>query len=155
MLNTWVWKLIQVLVGNIIVYDLSIQLSRANALLFKMRKYVSHKILISFYFTIFDSYLSYCCLTWAQNLITIQWNFQSRDFRISPLFKQSSILKFQEKIFSENVLLVSKSNNLSPSDFNAWFSFSSDQHNCETSSSTQGNLIKHFYKTNRWEAYIQ
>ena len=46
------------------VNDLSIKLNRANALLFKMRKYVSLKILTSIYFAIFDSYLSYCCLVW-------------------------------------------------------------------------------------------
>ena len=54
------------------VNDLSIKLNRANALLFKMRKYVSLKILRSIYFAIFDSYLSYCCLVWAQNRGTIQ-----------------------------------------------------------------------------------
>ena len=54
------------------VNDLSIKLNRANALLFKMRKYVSLKILKSIYFAIFDSYLSYCCLVWAQNSSTIQ-----------------------------------------------------------------------------------
>ena len=43
------------------VNDLSIKLNRANALLFKMRKYVSLKILRSICFAIFDSYLSYCC----------------------------------------------------------------------------------------------
>ena len=32
-------------------------------------------------------------------------------------------------------------------------SFSSDQHNYETSNSTQGNLIKLFYKTNRYGKY--
>ena len=52
------------------VNDLSIKLNRANVLLFKMRKYV--KILKSIYFAIFDSYLSYCCLVWAQNHSTIQ-----------------------------------------------------------------------------------
>ena len=72
----------------------------------------------------------------------------------SLLFKQSSILKFQDKICLENILFVSKSlNNLSPSVFNTWFSFSSDQHNYETSSSTQGNLTKRFYKTNRYRKY--
>ena len=53
------------------VNDLSIKLNRANALLFKMRKYVSLKILRSIYFAIFDSNLSYCCLVWAQNRSTI------------------------------------------------------------------------------------
>ena len=34
-----------------------------------------------------------------------------------------------------------------------YFGFSSDQHNSETSSSTQGNLIKLFYKTKRYGKY--
>ena len=148
------------------VNDLSVKMNRANALLFKMRKYVSCKILRSIYFAIFDSYLSYCCLVWAQNCSTIQQivilqkkairiiNFQPRNSHTSHLFKQSFILKFQDKICLENILFVSKSlNNLSPSIFNTWFSFSSDQLNYETSSSTQGNLIKLFYKTKRYGKY--
>ena len=47
------------------VNDLSIKLNRANALLFKMRKYFSLKILRSIYFAIFYSYLSYCCIVWV------------------------------------------------------------------------------------------
>ena len=54
------------------VNDLSIKLNRANALLSKIRKFVSLKILGSIYVPIFDSYLSYCCLVWAQNYSTIQ-----------------------------------------------------------------------------------
>ena len=54
------------------VNDLSIKLNRANAFLFKIRKYVSLKILRSIYFAIIDSYLSYCCLFWAQSSSTIQ-----------------------------------------------------------------------------------
>ena len=40
------------------VNNLFIKLNRANALLFKMRKYVILKILRSIYFAIFDSHLS-------------------------------------------------------------------------------------------------
>ena len=47
------------------VNDFSIKLNNANALLFKIRKFVSLKILRSIYFVIFDSCLSYCCLAWA------------------------------------------------------------------------------------------
>ena len=131
-----------------------------------MRKYVSLEIIRSIYFAISDSYLSYCCLVWAQNCSTIQQiitlqkkvikiiNFQPRNCHTSPLFKQNSILKFQDKICLENILFISKSlNNLSPSVFNKWFSFSSDQHNYETWSSTQGNLVNIFYKTKRYEKY--
>ena len=145
------------------VNDLSIKLNRANTLLFKIRKYFSLKIIRSIYFAICDSYLSYCCLVWAQNSSTIQRiiilqkkvvriiSFQPRIFHTSPLFKQNSILKFQDKICLENILFVSKClKNRSPSIFNMWFSFSSNQHNYETSSSPQGNLMKLFYKTNRY-----
>ena len=45
--------------------DLSIKLNRANALLFKLRKYFSLKILRSIYLAIFDSYLAYCYLACA------------------------------------------------------------------------------------------
>ena len=68
MLNTGE-KLIESLLGNII-NDLSIKLNRADALPFKMRKYVSPKILRSIYFAIFDSCLSYNSLVWAQNFRT-------------------------------------------------------------------------------------
>ena len=47
-------------------------MNRAIALLFRMRKYVSLKTLRPIYFAIFESYLSYCCLFWAQNCSTIQ-----------------------------------------------------------------------------------
>ena len=43
--------------------------------------------------------------------------------------------------------------NLTLSVFNTWFSFSSDQHNYETSSFTQGNLLKSSYKTNMYGKY--
>ena len=124
------------------------------------------KILRSIYFAIFDFYLSYCCLVWAQNCGTVQQiiilqkkairiiNFQPRNFHASPLLKQNSILKYQDKICLENILFISKSlNNLSPPIFNTWFSFSSDQHNYESSSSAQRNLIKLFYKTKRYGKY--
>ena len=51
---------------------LSKKLNKANALLFKMRKYISLKILKSIYVAIFDSYLSYWCLAWAQNSSSVQ-----------------------------------------------------------------------------------
>ena len=44
------------------VNDLSFKLNRGNALLFRMRKYFSLKILRSIRFAIFDTYLSYYCL---------------------------------------------------------------------------------------------
>ena len=100
------------------VNDLSIKLNRTNALLFKMRKHVSLKILRVIYFAIFDSYLSYYCFVWAQNCSTIQRikilqkkairiiNLQPKNFHTTPLFKQNSILNFKLKFakkISENL----------------------------------------------------
>ena len=130
-----------------------------------MREYVSLKILRFIYFAIFNFYLSYCCLVWSQNCSTIHRiiilqkkairiiNFQPRNFHTSPLFKQKPILKFQDKICLGNISFISKSLNNSLSVFNTWLSFSSGQHNYETSSSTQGNPIKLFYKTERSGKY--
>ena len=59
------------------INDLFVKLNRANALLFKMRKYISLKILRSIYFAIFDSSLSYCCLVRAQNFTT-NFNFTKK-----------------------------------------------------------------------------
>ena len=83
------------------------KLNWSNALLFKIRKYVSFKTLASIYFAIFASYLFYCSLVWAQNCRTIQQililhekmvvriiNFQPRNFHNGPLFKRSSVLQF-------------------------------------------------------------
>ena len=46
---------------------LSVKLSRANALLFKIRNFVNSSILRTIYFAIFESHLNYCCLVWSQN----------------------------------------------------------------------------------------
>ena len=81
-------------------------------------------------------------------------NFQPSSSHKSLLYNQNFILKFQDKIFLKNILFVNKSlNNLSPAIFNIWLSFSSDQHNYETSGSTQGSLMEVFYHTNRYRRY--
>ena len=110
---------------------------------------LSLKILRSIYFAIFTPTTNF-----TKKAIRII-NFQPRNFHASPLLKQNSILKFEDKISLKDILFISKSlNNLSLSVFNTWFSFSSDQHNYETSGSTQGNLIKHFYKTEKYGKYL-
>ena len=95
------------------VNDLSNKRNRANALLFKMRKYVSLKVLRPIYFAIFHSYLSNCCLVWAQNCSTIQLVIQKKllgllicNQEISilvPYSKNNSMLKFLDNICLENI----------------------------------------------------
>ena len=49
-----------------------VKLSRANALLLKIRNYVNMKTLRNIYFTIFDSPLSYSCIDWTQNINSVR-----------------------------------------------------------------------------------
>ena len=92
------------------INDLSVKLNRANALLFKIRKFVNDKILKFIYFAIFESHLNYCSLVWAQNynaincLVILQkkaltiTNYQPRNFYTSPLFRKTFVLTFKDKI---------------------------------------------------------
>ena len=47
--------------------DIVTKLSRANALLYKTRDYISFDTLKAIYFAIFDSHINYADLTWGQN----------------------------------------------------------------------------------------
>ena len=97
------------------INDLSVKLNRANALLFKIRKFVEDKILRSIYFAIFESNLNYCSLVWAQNynvinrLVILQkkafriMNYQPQNSPTSPLFRKAAVLKFKNKINLENI----------------------------------------------------
>ena len=102
------------------INDLEVKLNRANALLFKMRKFLNITILKTIYFAIFGSHINYANLVWGQNsnaissIITLQKkamriNFsQSMNCHPSPLFSRLKLLKFTDKVFLKNVLLISK-----------------------------------------------
>ena len=139
-LNIWVWKLIQTLVGNTMLTIFLLNWTEPMLSFWKWENMLQNIKIHLFCYS--DYYWSYCCLVWAQNCSTIQQivilqkkairiiNFQPRNSHTSHLFKQSPILKFQDKICLENILFVSKSlNNLSPLGFNTWFSFSSESWN--------------------------
>ena len=51
-------------------YDTVAKLNRANALLYKIRNYVSFNNLKAIYFAIFDSHINYAKLVWGQNPIS-------------------------------------------------------------------------------------
>ena len=56
-------------------------------------------------------------------------------------FFRREIINIFDKTINENCLLISKSINFNlPPIFNHWFTFSSDSHNYETSSSSKGLL---------------
>ena len=76
-------------------------------------------------------------------------SFQWRDCHSSLLFKKQNLLKFEDKIQLENVLLVSKYfNNILPSIFDKWFTLCSYIHNYNTAASSTGKLFKSSFRTN-------
>ena len=81
----------------------------------------------------------------AMRIIT----FQSRNCHSSSLFFKLKLLKFSDKCDLENVLLISKFiNSLLPPVFNNWFTFCSNVHNYETTSSATCKVFKPSFRTN-------
>ena len=143
------------------INDIVVKLNGPNALLFKIRNFVNITILKTIYFAIFDSHINYANLVWAQNsyamsrILALQKRpmriitFQSRNCHSSPLFFKLKLLKFNDKVHLENVLLLSKYiNSLLQPVFNNWFTFYSNVHNYETTSSATCKLFKPSFHTN-------
>ena len=143
------------------INDIAVKLNRANALLFKIRNFVNITNLKTIYFALFDSHINYANLVWAQNsnamsrILTLQKKamriitFQSRNCHSSPLFLKLKLLKFNDEVLLENVLLISKFiNGLLPTVFSNWFTFCSNIHNYETTSSALCKLFEPSFCTN-------
>ena len=128
------------------IYDTVTKLNRANALLYKIRNYVSYNTLKAIYFAVFDSHINYENLIWGQKpnsklkIITVQkkalrvLNNQSRNSHSGPLFKKKrNILKFEDKILISNIIFLNKSiNNLLSPIFKNRFILCSVIHNYDT-----------------------
>ena len=75
--------------------------------------------------------------------------FQSRNCHLSPLFSKTKVLKFNDKVHLENVLLISIFiNSLLPPVFKNWFTFCSNVHNYDATSSATCKLFKPSSRTN-------
>lgn len=97
------------------------KLKRANAILSKLRHYVTRNTLRQVYFALFHSHLSYCCQIWGQatsSLVNTILTLQKQALRIitfshphshaNPLFSQLKILKFPDYVHLHNVLFLKK-----------------------------------------------
>ena len=97
-------------------------MNRENALLFKIRHFLNSKTWKTIYYVIFDSHINYANVIWAQNFNPVSEckclflkknvlginSFQPRDWHLNLLFKKHNLLKFDDKVQLENILLVSK-----------------------------------------------
>ena len=145
------------------VNSIAVKPNRANALLLKIRNYVNMKTLRNIYFAIFDSYLRYLCIVWAQNVNTVRrliilqkralriMNVKDQLFHSRPLFSSNNILKLGDKITLENILFVSKSiNRQVPSIFYDWFTFSGNLNRYETCWSVTNHLNIPIFRTQKY-----
>ena len=111
------------------------------------------KTIRNIYFAIFDSYLTYPCIAWAQNINTVNRliilqkkapriiNFKDQLFHSSSLFSENNILKFGDKITLKPIRFVNKSiNRPVPLISCDWFTSSRNLHRCETYWSVNGNI---------------
>ena len=138
---------------------LASKLSRSIGMLSKIRHYVNNETLRSIYFAIFSSHLSYGSIIWAQNPNNQNVKRISRlqnralrvicfaDYRVhaNPLYKHQNILKFNDNVKMNNMLLVYDSlNNSLPAILNNIYTHSKDihEHNTRCSSNQKLSLPK-------------
>ena len=98
------------------IHDITSKLSRANAVLAKLRHFINSKILISTYFAIFHSHLNSVCVAWGltrfpqQKVPIIQkstiMNFAHFNTYTAPLFKNFNILKFANTINIQSCIFI-------------------------------------------------
>ena len=107
----------------------------------KVRHFVHKKFLKSVYQTILKSHLFYSCLVWTQNINFIKrlyilrkkslrlMYFLNRNTHTTPLFKDSNILKFSDRIARENCIFMKNYfNQTLPTPFKNWFTLSLQIH---------------------------
>ena len=100
------------------IKEISSRLIKANAMLSKIRHFVSKETLRSIYLAIFQSHITYVCIAWAQvnnslNRISLLqkkalriMNFATFNAHTNLLFSDYKILKFADIVRIENCIFV-------------------------------------------------
>ena len=133
-------------------------------MLSKARHYIPEKELISLYYAIFSSHLTYGCQIWSQNnnpqlnkIITLQKRamrtvkFTDFNAHTDPLFKDLKVLKIQDYVILQNCLFVH--DHLSkklPDCFANYFETLSDVHGKSTKASDLGCLFIPHFRTSKF-----
>ena len=123
------------------INNAAVKLNRANAMLSIVRLLVHKKTLKPIYHAIFESHSFHSCLVWAQNINSIKGlyillkkslrliYFLNRNAHITPLLKDSNVLKFPDKTAFENCIFNKNYlNQTLPTPFKNWFTLSTDSH---------------------------
>ena len=101
------------------ISQLSNILSRSNDVLYKLRKYIPKQTLLSVYYSIFYSHLTYACQVWSlttqQNIDAIKIlqrkclriiNFAPYNSHTNILFSNDKLLKFRDIIKLEQMKII-------------------------------------------------
>ena len=153
-------KYLGIFIDNNLSWDyntiqLSIKLSRTNGILSKLRHFTPLSSLISVYYSLFYSHVTYGCSVWSltkmsninkfnivqQKCICI--NFKKYNEHTSPLFVDNKLLKLNDIIETSYVkLMFNFINNKLPPDLCNMFQYSFTVHNYNTRNvSNQGLYI--------------
>ena len=132
---------------------LACKLSRANGMLSKIRHYVSYKTLISIYYAIFNSHLTFGSQIWCQDSSDLTKrisilqnkalriiNFKSCYDSADILYAKSRILKIHDYVDLLNCQMVKQfSQNLLPTSFQDYFTQNQDIHDHCTKAADSGD----------------
>ena len=125
------------------------------------RHYVPKQSLLAIYHGSFSSHLSYGCQIWGQTLndnsklVSAQKkalriiNFSGAQDHSTPIFKELNVLKIQDVIKLNNIILTHKVLNSNiPSNLLNFLSLSNNSHSYETTFSSIGSVCLPTIKTN-------
>ena len=144
------------------IHHVAGKVKRSIGTLFKIRKFVTPKILLQLYYSLIYPYLTYGLILWGNTyvtnlnpLVTLQKRvvriitFSHYDAHTSPLFKELSIIKLLDLIPLHNSLFMYDyfNNNLSPV-FNDFFKSVSTVHSYNTRLSSKNNYYLPPVRTN-------
>ena len=137
------------------------KLSRACALLAKIRHFTNKSTLLNIYYALFNSHISYSNQVWGQQPSTVTKieklqdkavriiNFCNPEQPVDCLYKNSGILQFSDLVKLHNCLFVKRglAKDL-PLVFDNYFTKSQHVHNHKTRASKKGLLTLPLVKTN-------
>ena len=131
---------------------LASKLSRANGILSKIRHFVPYKCLLTIYYALFNSHLTFGSQVWCQGtnenikrITALQnkairiINFKPRNYPVNPLYAKSQILKINDYVYSLNCQLIKQySLDSLPSTFKDYFTETKYIHDHNTKSACTG-----------------
>ena len=145
---------------NFHVIEISKKIARSIGILYKIRPYVSKKILISLYNSLIYPHIIYAIHVWGSTfktnlnslvvlqkkvvrLITYNDKWPVQGYKLAPslpLFHELGILKISETFKHQVSKFIHNCINTEPVQFKDWFLFTTEMHQYDTRSNTAFNI---------------